>query len=109
MKTMKTIIKTPTIRRRMAPTLVLALSCCCSPAQSTYQPYAFNTLAGLAGSAGSSNGVGSCAQFNLPIGAVVDSAGNLYVADMQNDLIRKETPAVVVTTLAGIPGVQGRR
>lgn len=65
------------------------------------------TLAGLAGSYGSSNGTGSAARFFSPRGVAVDSSGNVYVADTYNDMIRKVTPAGVVTTLAGIAGYPG--
>jgi sugar lactone lactonase YvrE len=65
------------------------------------------TLAGLAGSYGTNDGMGSAAQFNSPSGVAVDSAGNVYVADTGNHTIRKVTPGGVVTTLAGRMGSQG--
>ena len=65
------------------------------------------TLAGSAGSAGSTDGTGAAARFNLPIGLAVDGAGNVLVADYKNHTIRKISPAGVVTTLAGKAGVQG--
>ena len=55
------------------------------------------TLAGLAGSSGSTDGPGSAARFYYPEGVATDSSGNVYVADTVNDTIRKITPAGVVT------------
>lgn len=66
------------------------------------------TIAGSAGNAGSTDGNAQNALFNQPGGIAVDNAGNLYVADTQNDTIRKVTAAGAVSTLAGSPGQSGQ-
>jgi len=65
------------------------------------------TFAGSPGNAGWVDGAGQAARFNRPTGIVVDLDGTVYVSDTVNNLIRKITPAGVVTTLAGVPGVAG--
>lgn len=59
------------------------------------------TLAGAVGQKGSVDGTGSAASFNFPLGITVDSTGNLYVSDRDNNLIRKITPTGKVTNFAG--------
>jgi sugar lactone lactonase YvrE len=76
-------------------------------AQSNYEPYAITTFAGAAGAQGSADGTGSAARFYDPVGVAVDSAGNLYVADTNNNTIRKITSGGVASTLAGLAGTPG--
>jgi DNA-binding beta-propeller fold protein YncE len=59
------------------------------------------TIAGTAGMAGSSDGVGSAARFWKPEGAAVDAAGNVYVSDTANQTIKKISSDGTVVTLAG--------
>lgn len=65
------------------------------------------TLAGSSSQSGYADGKGLDARFNQPHGISVDTAGNVYVADMINTSIRKITPAGDVSTLAGSPGITG--
>jgi sugar lactone lactonase YvrE len=63
-----------------------------------------STLAGTAGPAGYQDGQGTSARFNDPMGVATDAAGNVYVADGANCLIRRVSPTGLVSTYAGLAG-----
>ncbi|AWI10148.1 IPT/TIG domain-containing protein [Ereboglobus luteus] len=74
----------------------------------TIEPHtALVTLAGTPGVSGTDNGPASNALFAAPNGLVTDRAGNLYIADTGNHVIRRLAPDGQVTTLAGTPGLSG--
>jgi sugar lactone lactonase YvrE len=77
---------------------------------------AVSTLAGPSGlgqcsyADGGINGSGvSLARFNNPTGLAVDSNGNVYVADENNDVIRLIAPGGNVSTVAGLANAAGSK
>jgi sugar lactone lactonase YvrE len=71
-------------------------------------PLTVTTIAGQPMSEGSIDGTSSGARFYYPSGIAADSAGNLYVADTDNDTVRKIVASTgLVTTLAGQAGISG--
>lgn len=60
---------------------------------------AMSILAGRLGVGTRVDGTGGAALFKMPLDVVCDRDGNIYVADTDNSVVRKVTPAGVVTTL----------
>lgn len=71
-------------------------------------PTVMTTVAGTGqnGSAGD-GGPAVLALLSRPASIDFDSAGNLYLTDSDNDVIRKVTPQGVISTVAGTPGQFG--
>ena len=65
-----------------------------------------STFAGNA-SDGSANAAGTAARFFWPMDVASDGQGNFYVADAQNNTIRKIASNGTVSLFAGFPGVTG--
>jgi uncharacterized protein (TIGR03437 family) len=91
--------------------LVLALcGLCAFPAPAASVSGAVYQLSTVAGSdMVGDGGTALAAQLDQPEGLVVDSAGNLYIADAANDRVRKVSPTGIITTIAGNghPGFSG--
>jgi sugar lactone lactonase YvrE len=68
--------------------------------------YAYSALT-LGGGFGHLDGPIEQALFSSPHGIAIDPSGNLYVADIYSDVIRKITPSGTVSTLAGMFRVAG--
>ncbi len=56
---------------------------------------------------GGDNGAATSAQLTQPTGLAVDSSGNIYISDTNNNLVRKVSTSGIISTFAGTPGTQG--
>lgn len=65
---------------------------------------ALKNYAGTDGTSGSTNDTGVNARFGQVVALSVDTGGNLYAADAGNNVIRKITPNLNLTTVAGTVG-----
>jgi trimeric autotransporter adhesin len=70
------------------------------------QAQIITTVAGGGTSGLGDGGAATDCQLNQPVGVVLDPVGNLYIADRNNNRIRKVSTSGVVTTIAGT-GVAG--
>ena len=82
--------------------LFFNLLCCQTKAQ------IINLFAGVGGTAGSTGdgGQATAAKLAYPFRITPDGSGNIYIADMNNAIIRKVDAAGIITAVAG-SGVQG--
>ncbi|MDB5025668.1 MAG: hypothetical protein JWP78_3423 [Mucilaginibacter sp.] len=87
--------------------LFIALSGCNRKELLSPHPVVDSTIVAGSDSAGLVNGPGTAARFNHPFGITVDAAGNVYIADQGNSVIRKMDPSGRVSTFAGMAAVQG--
>src|ERR1700735_1829878 len=71
----------------------------------TITTFAGNGTAGYTGD----KGVATSAELNDPTGVAVDNAGNVYIADSANMVVRMVNPSGTITTFAGtnVAGFQG--
>jgi DNA-binding beta-propeller fold protein YncE len=63
-------------------------------------PAGVKTILAGGGSRGSADGTGAAASFSNPKALTVDATGTLYVADTENNKIRRVTSSGAVTTLS---------
>src|ERR1039457_6106458 len=78
-----------------------------APTPNIPQGAAVSTLAGQVGIVGATNATGTAATFDNPYGGAVDASGNVYVADLSNQMVREITLGGVSSTRAGQAGIVG--
>lgn len=69
--------------------------------------YYFSRFAGVPGISGGLDGNAAAPSYFLPRGLGFDGAGNLYIADSGNHLIRRVSPSGTSASIAGVSGSVG--
>jgi len=93
------------IHRSLGALALAWLTALLIPATCRGQGYTITTVAGN-GSVGYSGdgGLATNAELSSPVGVALDTAGNLYIADQFNYVIRKVSPNGTISTVAGRGG-----
>lgn len=86
-------------------TLVMLVPTGFTQSNQTIATYVGTGVCGFSGD----GGLATRAQLNSPAGLATDLAGNLYIADLGNHVVRRVTPFGAITTIAGTgaPGYNG--
>jgi hypothetical protein len=89
---------------KLSVVAMIVMAACCASAQIKIPASnIINTVAG-AGEYAGDGGTATSARLNAPTGLAMDSAGNIYIADLVNNCVRKVTAATgIITTIAGGP------
>ena len=87
-------------------TISILFSCLGTSFVASGQTQIMTTVAGngTAGFSGDS-GQAASAELNQPSGVAIDASGNIYIADTNNNRVRKVSPGGVITTVTGAGGV----
>ena len=64
-------------------------------------------IAGATNTAAFADGAATEARFNTPSGLALETSGALWVSDTLNQVMRRISPAGLVSTVAGLPGTSG--
>ena len=88
----------------MKKALYILVSCALLFASKHAAAQLIYTFAGTVSSGFSGDGgAATVAQLFHPKGTVADDTGNVYIADADNNVIRKVNPAGVISSFAGLP------
>jgi uncharacterized protein (TIGR03437 family) len=95
------------INRSLGMLALAGLAALVIPANCLAQGYTITTVAGNQTTGNYGDGGPATSAFMEPYGVAVDSAGNLYIADLAFNVVRKVTPSGTISTVAGNAALGG--